>query len=132
MDSGMQKYRAFKTAAECGSFTKAAERMNYTQSGISRMIAELETEWKLSLLERSKSGVRLTSDGTVLLPRVNRLLEEADKLSMEVDALNGLQSGLIRIGTFSSAATYWLPNIICEFQKNILFIYMFYRFHRKV
>ncbi len=36
---------------------------------------------------------------------------------MEVDELNGLQSGLIRIGTFSSVATHWLPNIIKEFQK---------------
>ena len=118
MDTGMQKYRAFWTAAECGSLTKAAERMNYTQSGISRMISDLESEWKLILLERSKSGVRLTSDGTVLMPRVKRLLEDAEKLRMEVDALNGLQSGLIRIGTFSSAATYWLPNIIREFQKD--------------
>lgn len=118
MDDGLQKFRAFKIAAETGSFTRAAERMNYTQSGISRMVAELESDWKLTLMERGKSGVRLTSDGTMLLPRVNRLLEDADKLKMEVDALNGLQSGLIRIGTFSSAATYWLPNIIREFQKD--------------
>ena len=37
---------------------------------------------------------------------------------MQVDELNGLQSGLIRIGTFSSVATHWLPNIIPEFQKD--------------
>ena len=35
-----------------------------------------------------------------------------------MDELNGLQSGLIRIGTFSSVATHWLPNIIKEFQKD--------------
>lgn len=37
---------------------------------------------------------------------------------MEVDELNGLQSGLIRIGTFSSVATHWLPNIIRAFQTD--------------
>ena len=37
---------------------------------------------------------------------------------MQVDELNGLKSGLIRIGTFSSAASQWLPNIIEEFQKD--------------
>lgn len=37
---------------------------------------------------------------------------------MQVDELNGLQSGLIRIGTFSSVATHWLPNIIRKFQKD--------------
>ena len=36
----------------------------------------------------------------------------------KVDELNGLQAGLIRIGTFSSVATHWLPNIIKEFQKD--------------
>ena len=38
------------------------------------------------------------------------------KLQMEVDDLNGLRSGLIRIGTFSSVETHWLPKIIKEFQ----------------
>ena len=37
---------------------------------------------------------------------------------MQVDELNGLEAGLIRIGTFSSVATHWLPNIIKEFQKD--------------
>ena len=34
-----------------------------------------------------------------------------------MDEINGLKSGLIRIGAFSSVATHWLPNIIREFQK---------------
>lgn len=40
------------------------------------------------------------------------------KLQNKVCELNGIQSGLIRIGTFSSVATHWLPNIIKEFQKD--------------
>ena len=52
-----------------------------------------------------------------LLPYAKSVCMEYEKLQMEVDELNGLQSGLIRIGTFSSVATHWLPNIIKEFQK---------------
>ncbi|MCI8525914.1 MAG: hypothetical protein HFF17_08325 [Oscillospiraceae bacterium] len=37
---------------------------------------------------------------------------------MEVDDLHGVQSGLIRIGTFSSVTAHWLPNIIRAFQKD--------------
>lgn len=118
MDTSIQKYMAFIKTVEYGSFTKAAEVLSYSQSGISRMIKDLETEWNLSLLERSKSGVRLTSDGVKLLPHAKRVSEEYQKLQMEVDDLNGLQSGIIRIGTFSSVATHWLPNIIKEFQKD--------------
>ena len=117
MDMNIQKYIAFVKTVEYGSFTKAAEILNYSQSGISRMINDLEKEWKVILLERGKSGVKLTSDGTKLLPYAKSVCVEYEKLQMEVDELNGLQSGLIRIGTFSSVATHWLPNIIREFQK---------------
>ncbi|MBQ2847311.1 MAG: LysR family transcriptional regulator [Clostridia bacterium] len=118
MDMNLQKYLSFVKTVEYGSFTKAAEILNYTQSGISRMIADLEKEWSVTLLERSKNGVKPTSDGLKLLPYAQNLCADFDKLKMQVDELNGLQSGLIRIGTFSSVATHWLPNIIKEFQKD--------------
>ncbi len=114
----LQKYLSFVKTAECGSFTRAAELLNYSQSSISRMINDLEKEWKVSLLERSVGGVRLTSDGMKLLPYAKNVVAEFEKLQIEIDELNGLQSGLIRIGTFSSVATHWLPNIIKEFQKD--------------
>ncbi len=118
MDMNLQKYLSFVKTVEYGSFTKAAEILNYTQSGISRMIADLEKEWGVILLERNKNGVKPTSDGMKLLPYAQNLCIDFDKLKMQVDELNGLQSGLIRIGTFSSVATHWLPNIIKEFQKD--------------
>ncbi len=118
MDSNLQKYRAFAAAVEQGSFTKAAQTLNYTQSGVSRMISDLEKEWGLELLERGKSGVRLTSDGRKLLPLVKNICGEYEKLLTRVNEIKGLKSGLIRIGAFSSAASCWLPNIVREFQKD--------------
>lgn len=118
MDASILKYMAFIKTVECGSFTEAAELLNYSQSGISRMISDLESEWKVTLLERSRSGVRLTSDGMKLLPYAESLCEEYRKLKMQVDDLNGLRTGLIRIATISSTATHWLPKIIKEFQKD--------------
>lgn len=118
MDTNIQKYMALVKTVEYGSFTKAAEALSYSQSGISRMINDLEKEWNVSLLERGRAGVRLTSDGLKLLPNARRVCDEYEKLQIQVDEINGLQSGLIRIGTFSSVATHWLPNIIKEFQKD--------------
>ncbi len=117
MDMSILKYMAFVKTVECGSFTKAAELLSYSQSGISRMIGDLEKEWKVSLLERNRHGVKLTSDGLRLLPYARNLCEDYLKLQMQVDDLTGLQSGLIRIGTISSIATHWLPNVISKFQK---------------
>lgn len=105
-------------SGEYGSFTKAAEILNYSQSGISRMIHDLEKEWKITLLERGRTGVKLTSDGSRLLPFAKSLCDEYQKLQTQVDDLHGVQCGLIRIGTFSSVATHWLPNIIKAFQKD--------------
>ena len=73
MDMNLLKYMAFVKTVEYGSFTKAAEMLHYSQSGISRMIADLEKEWGLSLLERSRAGVRLTAEGSQLLPYAQKL-----------------------------------------------------------
>ena len=118
MDMNIQKYMAFIKTVEYKSFTKAAEVLNYSQSGISRMIADLEKEWNISLLERGKFGVRLTSEGVKLYPFIKSVCREYEKLQGEVEEINGLESGLIRIGTFSSIATYRLPNVIKKFRKD--------------
>lgn len=118
MDMNIQKYAAFLKTVEYGSFTKAAEALSYSQSGISRMIGDLEKEWQVSLLERGRGGVRLTSDGVKLLPYIRSICTEYESLQRQVGELNGLQAGLIRIGAFSSVATHWLPNIIRMFQQD--------------
>lgn len=118
MDTNIQKYMSFIKTVEVGSFTKAAEVLKYSQSGISRMISDLEREWGVVLLERGRHGANLTSAGIELLPYAKKLVTEYERLQARIDEINGIQSGLIRIGTFSSVATHWLPKIISSFQKN--------------
>lgn len=118
MTTNIQKYMAFLTTVEYGSFTKAAEILHYSQSGISRMIQDLENEWHVTLLERGKSGIRLTSDGIRLLPFIKNICRDHQELQTEIDDLNGLQSGILRIGAFTSVSSFWLPNIINAFHKD--------------
>ena len=80
----LQKYMALVKAVEYGSFTKAAEALSYTQSGMSRMIKDLETEWGIILLERGQSGVSLTSDGLKLFPQIQRICNEQEILMAQV------------------------------------------------
>ena len=114
----IQKYRAFVTAAELCSFTKAAEQLGYTQSAVSRMVADLEDEWNINLFERNKKQLKLTSDGIAMLPYARNVSNEYVKMKRQAEALHGLEKGLIRVGTFSSVATHWLPNIIRKFQED--------------
>ncbi|MBQ6895784.1 MAG: LysR family transcriptional regulator [Oscillospiraceae bacterium] len=118
MDMNLQKYLSFVKTVEYGSFTKAAEALNYSQSGISRMISDLENEWGVALLERAKNGVTLTSEGEKILPYAKSLCCEFDRLAGLVGEINNMNAGLIRIGVFSSVATHWLPNVINEFIKD--------------
>ena len=118
MDMNLQKYLSFVKTVEYGSFTRAAEILHYSQSGVSRMIGDLEKDWNMVLLERGKGGVRLTSNGLHMLPYAKELVADYEKMQMQVNALNGMQSGLIRIGTFSSVAIHWLPNLFAALQKD--------------
>lgn len=88
-DISLQKYMAFLATVECGSFTKAAEKLNYSQSGISRMIKDLENEWKVTLLDRDRNGVYLTSEGKSLMPFAQDVVHSYERLQAEVDGLTG-------------------------------------------
>ena len=118
MDNNLLKYLAFVKTVDTGSFTKAAESLNYAQSSVSKMVADLEKEWGISLLQRNKKGVCLTSSGKELLPYARKILSDFEEIEQKVNAINGIQSGIVRIGTFSSVAINWLPDIFAKFQED--------------
>lgn len=118
MENPLQKYLALVKTIEKGSFTKAAEELHYAQSTVSKMIADLEREWGMTLLERSKSGVRLTSAGEQLLPFLRKALNGYNELEGQIGRMRGLETGIVRIGTFSSVAINWLPPIFSKLQND--------------
>ena len=69
----VSKYQMFLKTVECGSFSRAAEELNFTQSGVSHAVQALEDELGITLLSRNRGGVVLTADGRALLPRVEAL-----------------------------------------------------------
>ncbi len=118
MDNHLLKYLAFVKTVEKGSFTKAAEDLKYAQSSISKMIGDLEKEWNVVLLERNRTGVHLTSSGEQILPFVRTILNDYQELNTYIHQMNGIQTGIVRIGTFASVAINWIPNVFSEFRKD--------------
>ena len=86
----LSKYQIFLRTVECGSFTKAAESMSFTQSGVSHAVQSLEDELGVCLLSRSRGGVTLTADGRALLPRIQRLCTEHHRLVQAAADLKGI------------------------------------------
>lgn len=116
MENGAQKLLALVETVRCGSISAAARSLSYSQSGVSRMIADLEREWGITLLERGRRGVRLTADGALVMPFVEALCEDQRRLSERVREVAGVETGSLVIGTFSSVATHILPDAIGRFQ----------------
>ena len=71
--------RAFVLVADHGSFTRAADALGATQSGVSLRLKRLEDRLGVRLFERTPRLVRLTPQGEAFLPRARRLLEAQDE-----------------------------------------------------
>lgn len=113
-----EKCRALLCAIDTGSITAAAERMGYTVSGVSRMLAALEDEMGVSLLRRGREGVTPTRECLRLLPAVRGLVAQAEQCRQQAGELRGVLSGTVSIGMFSSVAAHWLPDMFCAFQRD--------------
>ncbi len=111
------KYRALLSAIEEGNLTAAAARLNYTQPGISHMIAALEKELGFSLLIRTKNGVVPTAEAQELIFHIRQLINSEDRILEISDKIKGVEKGIVRIGTFYSVSVYWLPKIIGIFES---------------
>lgn len=102
--------------SESKNLTQSAEKLGYTQSGVSHVIRKLEQDIGLTLLKRTNRGVELTKDGLLLLPSIRSVVSQYNRLWETIEAAKGLQLGSVCIGTYSSIAIRWLPLIIREFQ----------------
>lgn len=114
----VSKYEALLRTAELGSLTRAAAELGITQSGVSHMIAALETELGFRLLRRGRGGAQLTPEGERVLPAIRGIVNHTEQLKQLASSIRGLDSGTVRIGAFTSVAVHWLPGMIKEFQAD--------------
>ena len=112
-----KKYEVFVKTVELSSLTAAAQALGLTQSGVSHIIASVEAELGLPLLRRTRTGARLTPDGERLIPYMQEIVRQNALLQKQAAALHTLLGGCIRVGTFTSVATHWLPAMMMQFQK---------------
>lgn len=110
----LDRYRALVCAIETGSLS-AAETLQYTPSGMSRMVAALEEETGVPLLLREHSGVRPTKECEKLLPAIRDLLHAGESCAQLSAQLRGLDVGTVTVGTAYSAFYSPLARIISDF-----------------
>ena len=110
-------YIAFLKIAELSSLTRAAQELGYTQSAMTHIINRMEEEFGFSLFIRGRRGARLTDEGELIYPAIRAIVETDEQLHSLVVRIHGLESGTVRIATFSSVAVHWLPDMIKTFRQ---------------
>ena len=115
MDS--KKLEILVTAADLGSFTKAAEVVGYTQSGLTHMMNSLERELGICLLTRDHSGISLTEQGRQLLPAIREFLRANANLENQIKAITETTAQTLHIAAYSSIAMHWMPEILYRFRR---------------
>ena len=113
----MNRYDAFLQVLERGTFSDAARAMGYTQSAVSQMVKNLEEELGVTMLVRSRTGVSLTREGELLLPSIRGVANARLLLNEYAANLRGLESGTVRIGTFTTVSSSLLPPVIKRFKE---------------
>lgn len=117
-DISLIKLRAFVAVADSGSFSKAADALGVSQPSISRMLSDLESDWGLRLFDRGRGGAAITSEGESVLQHARDICIAASALDSRVEELSSGSAGCLRIGTFSSVATHWLPPAIKRLRED--------------
>jgi DNA-binding transcriptional LysR family regulator len=109
--------RYFAAIAQNNSIRDAADTLHVAQSALSRQILKLEQEFGVPLFERHPRGVTLTPAGEIYLRYAREQIAQAENTRAEIDRLNGMHRGTVRIHAIESLTGSLLPRLIAEFRK---------------
>ena len=113
----LRQLEHFVAAAEEGHFSRAADRVNIVQSGLSASIRSLERELGTRLFDRSTRRVELTESGRALLTEARRVLGAAAAAREAVAGVEGLQRGTLSLGIMQSLVAVRLPALLARFHS---------------
>jgi DNA-binding transcriptional LysR family regulator len=111
------KLKIFHAVTQAGSFTKAAEVLNLSQSAISRQIQSLEYELKTTLYERHARGLSLTDNGEILYKTANEVISKIKEVESDLTDKKDKPSGKIVVTTVVGFGGIWLTPRIQEFME---------------
>ena len=114
----LAQIEAFIAAADCGSFSRAADLLSVAQPSLSNRIQSLEREVGQPLFERMGRGVKLTDAGWAFLPYAQRATRSLDEGVLVLQGTRDGSMGRLAIGTAPAVGTYVLPRLLKAFHDN--------------
>jgi DNA-binding transcriptional LysR family regulator len=113
----LRQLRYLDAVARRRSFTQAALDLHIAQSALSQQVGRLERELGVELLRRTTRRVEVTEAGELVLARARRALAEADGVRVDLDALQGLSRGTLRIGGTPPVGPVHPAALIADFAR---------------
>ena len=109
------KLRVFHAVAEAGSFTRAGDSLNLSQSAVSRQISGLESSLKVPLFHRHARGLILTEQGEMLYRTAHEILAKVAMAEAQLSESTERPQGPLRITTTVAFGSVWLTSRIKDF-----------------
>jgi DNA-binding transcriptional LysR family regulator len=114
----LKHLRVLRAVSDAGSFSAAADALDYTQPAVSKMVAALERELGTTLIDRGTRPLRLTDAGAALADRAGAALEQLAAAQVEVEAVGRLDRGTLSVATFSSAGSALVVSALTRFRED--------------
>ncbi len=109
------KLRVFHAAAEFGSFTRAADALDMSQSAVSRQVSAIERELNVPLFHRHARGLMLTEQGEILFRAAHEMLIKLDVVRGQLMEARDKPSGTLRVTTTVGLGSTWLTDRLHDF-----------------
>jgi DNA-binding transcriptional LysR family regulator len=108
----LAQLRALIAVVDSGSFSKAADLLDVTQSGVSHAVAALEKELGAALVERARTRVSPTECGVRVLVHAREMLAREEHIRQQAKLSHGVQTGRVRLGSVPSVSSRLLPGLV--------------------
>ena len=111
----VDQLKTFLAIVDTGSFTRAADEVNKTQSAVSMQMKRLEEQINRPLFSKDGRGTKFTRDGEKLIDYARRIVSLSDEA---VSAFTKPDiTGTVRFGTPDDYAEFFLPVILARFAR---------------
>jgi DNA-binding transcriptional LysR family regulator len=109
------KLRIFHAAAQEGSFTRAGEMLDMSQSAVSRQVSALEQELGTTLFHRHARGLIPTAEGELLMRATRDIILKLENVRAQLVDARGQPTGTLRVTTTVGLGSTWLTSRVHEF-----------------
>ncbi len=117
MEIDFELYKVFYEVAKYKNITKAAQSLYISQPAVTMSIKKLEEQLEMTLFVRTKRGVILTSEGSILYDYVKEAMDSIKIGENKIANLKKLETGSIRIGIGTTLTKHFLIKYLEVFHK---------------